>query len=63
MTGDRGGSLCKSADVPPIIHDFQAECKRFGLKTGSTLEAEATLSIFSNPKHREQSMFMSLIQI
>lgn len=59
MTGDRVGALCKSADVPPIIHDFQTECKRFGLKTGSTLEAEATLSIFSNQKHRQQSMFFN----
>ncbi len=59
MTGDRVGSLCKSANVPPIIHDFETACKRFGLKTGSTLEAEATLSIFSNPKHREQSMFFN----
>ena len=59
MTGDGVGTLCKSADVPPIIHDFEAECKRFGLKTGSTLEAEATLSIFSNQKHRQQSMFFN----
>lgn len=59
MTGDGVGTLCKSADVPPIIHDFETECKRFGLKTGSTLEAEATLSIFSNQKHRQQSMFFN----
>ncbi len=59
MTGNAVGALCPQADVPPIIYDFQGECKRFGLKIGSTLEAEATLSIFSNPKHRQQSMFFN----
>ena len=57
MTGRSIGVLCKQADVPPIIHDFEAQCRKFGLKTGSTLEAESTLSIFSNKKHRQHSMF------
>lgn len=56
MTGRAVGALCKQADVPPIIHDFEAQCRQFGLKTGSTLEAESTLSVFSNKKHRQQSM-------
>ncbi|MCI9337646.1 MAG: hypothetical protein HFH93_08910 [Lachnospiraceae bacterium] len=62
MTGKEVGALCPQADVPPIIHDFQDECKRFGLKIVSTLEAEATLSIFSNKKHRQQSMFFNRMQ-
>nr|WP_296480164.1 DUF5682 family protein [uncultured Acetatifactor sp.] len=57
MTGRAVGALCKQADVPPVIHDFEAQCRKFGIKTGSTLEAESTLSIFSNKKHRLQSMF------
>lgn len=57
MTGDTMGELCQGADVPPIIHDFEAQCKRFGLKTGSTLETDITLSIFSSKKHRQMSMF------
>ncbi|MCI9142780.1 MAG: hypothetical protein HFH87_09180 [Lachnospiraceae bacterium] len=57
MTGRAVGALCKQADVPPIIHDFEAQCRKFGIKTGSTLEAESTLSVFSNKKHRQQSMF------
>ncbi len=59
MTGNTAGELCPDADVPPIIHDFQSECKKFGLKTGSTLETEATLSIFSSQKHRQTSMLFN----
>ena len=59
MTGNAVGALCRQADVPPIIHDFEDQCRKFGIKTGSTLEAEATLSIFSNPKHRLYSMFLN----
>lgn len=59
MTGDAVGVLCRQADVPPIIHDFEDQCRKFGIKTGSTLEAEVTLSIFSNPKHRLYSMFLN----
>ncbi|MCM1305409.1 MAG: DUF5682 family protein, partial [Butyrivibrio sp.] len=59
MTGKKVGKLCEQADVPPIIHDFRAQCRKFRLKTGSTLESEATLTIFSNPKHRQESVFFN----
>lgn len=59
MTGRTVGALCRQADVPPIIHDFTDQCKRFGMKTGSTLESEVTLSIFSSQKHRQTSMFFN----
>ncbi len=59
MTGNAVGALCRQADVPPIIYDFQEECRRFGLKINSTLETEVILSIFSNPKHRRESMFFN----
>lgn len=57
MTGKKVGKLCEQADVPPIIHDFEEQCRKFRLKTGSTLESEVTLSIFSNPKHRQIGIF------
>lgn len=57
MTGDEYGRLCSKADVPPIIHDFELQCRNFGLKTGSTIEREVTLSVFSGKKHRQMSMF------
>lgn len=59
MTGSAMGRLCARADVPPIIHDFESQCRRLGLKTGSTLESEVTLSVFGNPKHRQASMFFN----
>lgn len=59
MTGNAIGTLCSHADVPPIIHDFEEKCRKFGFKTGSTLESEVTLSIFSNKKHRQESMFFN----
>ncbi len=59
MTGNAMGALCSQADVPPIIRDFEAQCKTFGLKVKSTLESEVTLSIFSNKRHRKESMFFN----
>lgn len=57
MTGNAVGALCSQADMPPIIHDFEAQCRKFGIKIGSTLDTESTLSVFSNKKHRQISMF------
>lgn len=57
MQGNRMGKLCQDANVPPILYDFESQCKKFGLKTRSTLETETTLSIFSNTRHRQISMF------
>lgn len=57
MTGRRVGELCQSAGEPPVLQDFRAQCKRYGLQTSSTLENEVTLSIFSKKKHRQMSMF------
>ncbi len=58
MTGSGSGKLCDGADVPPIITDFNMQCKRFGLKCDTALENELTLSIFSGKKHRQISMFL-----
>lgn len=57
MTGKGIGRLCAQADVPPIVQDFEAQCKAFGMKIHSTLETELTLSIFSEKKHRLESCF------
>lgn len=57
MTGSAVGKLCDQALVPPIVQDFEAQCRQFSLKTGSTLETEAVLSLFSSEKHRKESCF------
>lgn len=59
MTGSAAGVLCSRADVPPLIRDFETQCRAFGWKIKSTLETEVTLSIFSNRKHRQESMFFN----
>lgn len=62
MTGKRVGELCQSAGEPPVLQDFRAWCKHYGLQTSSTLENEVTLSIFSKNKHRQMSMFFHRLQ-
>ncbi len=57
MTGRRVGELCGDAGEPPLLQDFRAQCRRFGLQTASTLESESTLSVFSKKRHRQISMF------
>lgn len=59
MTGNAVGMLCSQADVPPIVRDFEAKCRAFGWKLKSTQESEVTLSVFSNQKHRQESMFLN----
>lgn len=56
MTGTGSGALCTLADVPPIVLDFQNQCRELGIRTDSTLDKEVTLSIFSSKKHRRMSM-------
>lgn len=62
MTGRRVGELCRDAGEPPVLQDFRAQCKRYGLQTASTLETEVTLSIFSKKKHRQMSMLFHRLQ-
>ena len=57
MTGSAIGKLCGQAAIPPIVQDFETQCKLFSLKTGSTLETEVTLSPFSSDKQRGKSCF------
>lgn len=57
MTGKRVGELCQNAGEPPVLQDFRARCRQYGLQTSTTLENEVTLSVFSKKKHRQISMF------
>lgn len=59
MTGNAKGKLCHKADVPPIFQDFEQQCALLRIKPDSTLETEITLSVFSNKKHRQISMFFN----
>ena len=57
-TGKAVGQLCEGALVPPLAHDFDAQCNRHRLKQEAATKKELTLSIFSEPRHRETSRFL-----
>lgn len=59
LIGSGIGRLCQDASMPPVVEDFERQCKLYGLKITSTLEQEVILDIFSKPKHRDASMFFS----
>ncbi len=57
MRGRGMGKLGSSAAVPPIVLDFEEQCRLLGISFRTTLEREVTLSLFSSQKHRRMSMF------
>ena len=56
-TGKKLGTLTEGTLVPPLTKDFEAQCARFRLKLDALTKQDATLSILSEPKHREASRF------
>lgn len=57
-TGKAVGQLCEGALVPPLTRDFDAQCSRHRLKREAASRKELTLSILSEPRHREISRFL-----
>lgn len=57
VTGTQVGRLCKDAARPPLLSDFEEQCRSFGLKLHSTLEQTVTLDIFKKEKHLRMSRF------
>ena len=57
-TGNTVGSLAQGATVPPLTRDFEAQCKYHRLRMDAGGSRELTLSIFSDPKHRDTSRFL-----
>ena len=57
-TGKAVGQLCEGALVPPLARDFDVQCNRHRLKQEAMARQELTLSIFSEPRHREASRFL-----
>lgn len=57
-TGKAVGQLCEGALAPPLARDFDAQCKKHRLKQEAASRQELTLSIFSEPRHREASRFL-----
>ena len=57
-TGSGLGSLAAGAQVPPLTKDFEAQCRAFRLKLDPGKSQAVTLSILSEPKHRQISRFL-----
>lgn len=57
-TGKTVGSLAAGALVPPLTKDFEAQCARHRLKIEAFQKQDVTLSILSEPRHRDASRFL-----
>ena len=62
VTGDAVGQLCAGAQVPPLVQDFERQCRTFGLKIHTALEQETVLEIFASDRHRRMSEFFYQMQ-
>lgn len=56
-TGKTVGHLCAGAPVPPLVQDFEAQCRALRLRRQNTGRQETVLSVFSSPRHRAISRF------
>lgn len=56
-TGSQTGVLCKDAKRPPLLSDFEEQCRRFGLKIQSSARQEVTLELFTKKRHLSMSRF------
>lgn len=57
-TGRQAGRLSADAERPPILRDFEEQCRRFGLKIHTAARQEVTLELFAKKKHMAQSRFL-----
>ncbi len=56
-TGTAAGALPKDAPRPPILSDFEEQCRRFGFKLLGA-EQMVTLELFTKKKHLAASRFL-----
>lgn len=57
-TGKQVGKLCETDFRPPLLSDFEEQCRRFGLQLQSSAEKELTLELFTKNKHLAMSRFL-----
>ena len=57
-TGRQVGRLTAKAERPPVLRDFEEQCRRFGLKIHTAARQEVTLELFSKKKHMQESRFL-----
>ena len=57
MTGTRLGKLCKQAEVPPLIQDFERQCARFGIRSRSAMEIKRYSPHFPTKTQGREQIF------
>ncbi|MBR1554558.1 MAG: hypothetical protein IJ644_04095 [Oscillospiraceae bacterium] len=56
-TGEAVGHIGDKNHVPPLISDFENQCKKFRLKANTAVPQEAEISLFTSEKELEKSRF------
>lgn len=56
-TGKQVGALCADAKRPPLLSDFEEQCRKFGLKIQAASRQEVMLELFTRKKHLAMSRF------
>ena len=56
-TGDSVGHIGDKKHTPPLIVDFESQCKKFRLKANTVVPQEAEISPFTSEKDLEKSRF------
>ena len=57
LTGKAVGQLCDQALVPPLVKDFEEQCRTFRLKIQESTASQVVLNIFTSARHRKISAF------
>lgn len=57
-TGRQVGILCADAERPPLLADFEEQCRRFGFKIHASAMQTVTLELFTKKKHLQMSRFL-----
>lgn len=57
-TGKQVGLLCKDAVRPPLLHDFEEQCRKFGFQIQASSQKEVVLQLFTKKKHLAMSRFL-----
>ncbi len=56
-TGEGIGHIGDKNHVPPLISDFENQCKKFRIKANTAVPQDAEISLFSGEKELEKSRF------
>lgn len=61
-TGTAIGHIGDTSHVPPLVSDFEKQCKLFRLKSDTAVPQESEISLFVNEKELEKSRFFHRMQ-